>query len=661
MKREVIAAVLAILLSLAPNLAPAVSENAGGNGPSIETEDVEAATSEKEKTPKLEEVVVTATRMETPSREVASSITVITERQIRESQKPTVLEVLRDVPALDVVQSGGPGRTTSVFIRGAKSEHTLVLMDGVEMNDPMDPGRSYDFANLTTDNIERIEILRGPQSTLYGSDAMGGVINIITKRGRGKPGGFVSAEGGSFKTFTEKAGITGGSHLINYSLGLLRWDTDGFSAASENDGNTEKDGGENTSVSARLGVTPAECLDLDFILRCIDAEADLDNSGGAGGDDPNNTEETKQLFFRSQARLSLFDDLWEQKLGFSLSDHDRKYRNDKDADHPDDMDRSSYEGRIYKFDWQHNLYLHRTNILTLGVEHEEEEGKSEYYSESAWGPYSSPFEKQTARTTGYYLQDRIRLWDSWFTTLGARVDDHDRFGTEKTWRVASAYLIRRTGTRVKATYGTGFKAPTLYQLYSDYGDENLNPEESKGWDVGVEQSLLDEKLTLGVTYFRNEFENLIDFDSGTSKYENVAEASTGGVELFASLQPLDGLTVRVGYTYTDTEDKTTGEKLVRRPRNKFRIDSNCRFLEKGNVNLGVLYVGKRDDMDYSTWPSRRVELDDYVRVDLAASYQVTGNVQIFGRIENLFDEDYEEAIGYGTPGISAYGGVKFSY
>jgi vitamin B12 transporter len=656
MKREyIIATVLLALLFVAPGVV-AAQESELAKAP--ETTKQSDNKERKVKREKIEEIVVTATRIETPSREVGSSVTVITNQQIEERQNTTVLEVLRTVPALDVVRSGGPGGQTSVFIRGAKSEHTLVLIDGIEMNDPITPGRSYDFANLTTDNIERIEIIRGPQSTLYGSDAIGGVINIITKRGKGRPSGFVSAEGGSFNTFREKAGVSGGNKWANYSLGISRWDTDGISAADEKDGNHEKDGYENTSISTKLGITPAENFDADFVLRYINAKADIDNSWGVL-DDPNNTADMEQLFFRTQARLSLFNDLWEQRLGCSLTDLDRDYRNDTDAKHPNDLDRSSYDGKILKFDWQHNLYLHETNTLTLGVETEKEKGQSDYYSESALGTDTSTFEKENARTTGYYLQDQVKLWDSWFTTLGVRLDDHSRFGSETTYRIASAYLIRQTGTKLKGTYGTGFKAPSLYQLYSQYGDQNLDPEESTGWDIGVEQSLFDKKLILGATYFSNEFDELIEFESGTSRYINVAEAEARGVEVFASVRPIDDLTFLASYTYTDTEDKATGKDLLRRAKNKFGFDVNYRFIGKGNVNLGLVYVGKRDDNDYSTYT--RVELDDYVLVNLAASYDITRNIQIFGRAENLLDEDYEEVKGYGTPEVSAYAGVKLSF
>jgi vitamin B12 transporter len=345
-----------------------------------------------------------------------------------------------------------------------------------------------------------------------------------------------------------------------------------------------------------------------------------------------------------------------------LSDHERRSNNDPDPAHVGELSRDSYDGQILKLDWQHDLHLHRTNTLTLGVETEEEKAESSYYSESFFGPFTSTFEEKTARTNGYYLQDQIKLWDSWFTTLGVRLDDHDKFGNETTYRITSAYLIRKTGTKIKGSYGTGFKAPSLYQLYAPvYGDENLDSEKSTGWDAGLEQSLLGDRLVLGATYFSNRFEDLIDFDSGTSKYINISKAETQGVEAFVSVRPVADLTLRASYTYTDTEDKSTGKPLLRRAKNKAGFDAGYRVFSKGNVNLGLVYVGERDDFDFSTFPATRVELGDYLLVNLAASYDITKNFQVYGRIENLLDESYEEVKGYGTPGISVFGGVKLSF
>ncbi len=604
----------------------------------------------------LDELVVTATKVETPTKEVGSSITVVTSKQIEEQQKSTVLEVLRSVPSLDVVQNGGMGRMASIFIRGAKSEHTLVLLDGVEMNDPMSAGRSVNFADLTVDNIERIEVLRGPQSTLYGSDAIGGVINIITKTGKGKPSGSFSLEGGSLNSTRERGRFSGGTALINYSVGFSRQDTDGISAVQGS--NHEKDGYGNTSVSGKLGVTPAHNFAIEAIYRRTQAKSDLDNTGD---DDPNYITTDTSNFLRTQMQLSLFSDKWNQRIGFSLTNIERGDRNDIDTAHPKSSSLSSFSGRMYKFDWQNNFNIHRTSALTLGLETEEENGKSDYSSQSAYGPYTSTFIEKSARTTGFYALDQIKLWGAWFTTVGVRVDDHTKFGTQSTYHLASAYVFERAGTKIKGSYGTGFKAPSLYQLYSSYGDQNLKPEESTGWDIGIEQSFIGEKLKGDFAYFNNDFENMVDYNAATYRYSNVAKAKSHGVELSASLRATELLTFRGSYTYTKTEDKATGLELLRRAKNKFGFDANHRFGENGNINLNLIYVGKRADMNYATRPTTRLTMPGYMVTNLAASYGLTKNFQIIGRIDNLFNRDYQEVVGYGTPGICAFGGIEASF
>lgn len=618
----------------------------------------------------LEPVVVTATKLETPLREVASSVTVITRQEIENKQINSVEEVLRSVPGLDVVRQGGLGQQTSIFIRGGNSTHTLVLVDGIEINDPSNPGRSFDFASLATDNIERIEIVRGPGSTLYGSDAIGGVINIITRKGSGKPRVSLSVEGGSFDTHQEKLSISGGNDLLNYSMVASFLESNSISAAAEKYGNSEKDGYDRTTVATRLGLTPTDNFDVDFILRYVDSEADLDTFAGPYGDDPNNTFNSEALYLRVQARLMLLSDLWEQKLGFSLTDYDRENRDETDAAHPSDSSLTSYNSRLYKMDWQHNLYLHPTNTLTVGVEYEKEEaqGSSEYvYANPAWNT-NDAFEKKSAETNGYYIQDQIKLWQDFITTLGVRVDDHQKFGSEMTYRITSSYLFRPTKTRIKGTYGTAFKAPTLAQLFENstyvLGNTDLTPEKSRGWDIGLEQSLWDDRITLGVTYFENHFEDLINtFFSMSSfkyEYENVDEAQTKGIEVNALVHPIDDLTLSASYTYTDTENRSTGKPLLRRPRHKYNINANYRFLDAGNINLDIFYVGERDDLDLVDW-SKTTSLGAYTVVNLAVSYEINKHLNIHGRVENLFDEEYEEVNGFGTPGIAGYAGASLTF
>ncbi|MGD2090904.1 MAG: TonB-dependent receptor [Candidatus Aminicenantes bacterium] len=607
-------------------------------------------------------IVVTATRTEQPKLELGSSTTLIPFEDLKQAGKETVAEALTAVPGLDVVQNGGAGKTADVFIRGANSEHTLVMVDGVEVNDPMSPGRTFDFAHLSLDNIDRIEIVRGPQSTLYGSDAMGGVINIITKKGEGKSRVFISAETGSYGTFREAAGVSGETGTANYSLEISRFDSKGFSESGEKYGNTEKDGYGNTTLSGRLGFKPAKNLEFNLISRYITARNDLDNFAGAGGDDPNYITAARQFLLAANSRLSLLKGKWEQRLGISYNYIHRDLTNPTDQYQPFDSQQGLYKGRIFKIDWQHNLYLHPTNTVTAGIEHEREWGKSVYTWESMWGPGESLFPGKSARTTGFYLQDSIKIRDTFFMTLGVRFDNHSRFGNETTYRIAPAVLLK-SGTKLKATYGTGFKAPSLYQLYAPatawgpVGNQNLEPERSKGWDAGIEQFLFEDRLTLSFTYFQNDFEDLIlyDFIQG---YINISQAETKGYEIFMSTRPHKDLTIHGSYTYTDAKDRETGEQLLRRPKHKANLTFNLRLFKRANVNLFIIHIGKR--LDLFPYPTI-TEADAYTLFNLAASYRLSKNIEVFGRIDNLFNREYEAVLGYGTPGRSAYIGIKATY
>ncbi len=609
-----------------------------------------------------ERIVVTATRILTPEREVASSITVIDRQEIERKQRRFVVDLLREAPGVDVVQSGGPGQPSQVFLRGAKPEHTLVLIDGIEANDPFSPGRTFNFAGLTTDNIERIEIIRGPQSTLYGSDAMGGVVNIITRRGVGPPSGFVTGEAGSRDTYRTAVGLRGAQGAFDYSLSLSHYTTRGISAADASlPGNTKRDGYENTTLSSLLGWTPNDAFSLDLILRYSDGEGELDQFGGPFGDDPNYFFRDKAFFGRLQGTLVTPDGRWEQKLGVSFTDYDRRFRDDPDPMRPMTMLRSKYKGRILKLAWQSDFYLSDVHTITFGLETEEESGRSRIHSESELGPFTSVIPEQKARTNSAYLQDSINIGDTFFATVGARIDDHEEFGSETTYRIAPAYLIEETGTKLKGSWGTGFKAPTLFQLFSEFGDPDLDPERSKGWDVGVEQHLAGDRLMVGATYFHNTFDDLIDFNPATSTYFNIDRARTRGVELTGAVRATDDLSFRATYTRQDTEDRNTGESLLRRPEDQVSFDVNYTLRRKTNLNLNVVYVGRREDMDFNVFPAERVDLSSYMLVNLAAVHDVSDRFQLFGRIENVLDKDYQEVFGFGTPGRGFFGGVTVRF
>jgi vitamin B12 transporter len=604
---------------------------------------------EEEETVELKEVVVTATRVPTAEREIGSSVTVITEEEIKAKGYTTAKEILKGTLGLDVVSTGGPGASTSVFLRGANSYHTLVLIDGMEVGDPTQTQRQFDFANLTVDNIERIEVVRGPQSVLYGADAMGGVINIITKRWKKGPTFYVGAEGGSYYTARQIAGLGASNDWIDFSLDCSHIHTEGFSAADADlPGNEEDDAWENFTVSSRLGIAPTGWLDMGVSFRMHDGRTDLDGGGWSYQDVEDYHVDKQEVFLRPHLKFTAFEGLWEQILAYGFTTHSKAFKDDPYGD-------SEYDGERHEVSWQHNLYLHKTNTLTLGFEYEQEAMES------------TAMDPESAYTYSLFAQDQIKLFDISFTSVGVRWDHHQEFGDHATFRLAQAFVIDKTGTTIRGSVGSGFRAPSLYELYGPpffgmpVGNINLNPEESVGWDVGVEQSLFDDRITLSVTYFHNEFDDLIKYISGQG-YVNIDDAETWGIESFIEFFPFKDLSAHVMYTYTHTDDDE-GLPLFRRPLHKAGLNVCYRFLdERGTVNLDLLYVGERDDIANPPWPtpSFRTELDDYVVVNLSGSFKVHKYVEVFARIENLFDQDYEEAFGYGTPGISAYGGVKLT-
>ncbi|MCK4249428.1 MAG: TonB-dependent receptor [Candidatus Omnitrophica bacterium] len=594
----------------------------------------------------LGEVIVSATKTKQYQAEVGSSTTVITAGEIEKKGKMTVAELLRAVPGVSITQQGGLGGFTQLYLRGGAPGWTMVMIDGVEVKYLMEhDGGFFDFGHLTTDNVERIEIIRGPQSTLYGSSAMSGVINIITKKGKGKPKFSISSEAGSLNTFREKISLAGSTDKTDYSFSLSRVDSDGISSAA---GGAETDGCAITNVSSQLGFNLFDDTKLSLVLRYTDTKTDIDD--GADEDDPNRTTEKKM--FSSKIQFDqLLADWWEQKISFSFLDTERKYKDLPDSVDTNDNTHNWYKGNIKKIDWQHNLSPVDWDTVTCGFDYKEERGFGDGYN---WG--STRFDRKTADNKGYYLQNHLKLLEKIFTTIGIRADDHQIFGTETTYKISNACLIPEIDARLKANWGTGFRAPSLYQLYSSYGDPNLNPEESESYDFGFEKGFLEDRVSVGATYFHNDFKQMISWDSSTSKYANIAEAETKGTEIETSVKFTENLTVSANHTFLDTEDKTTGLELSRRLKNKSSLAGNYCFSDKGNVDLSITRAGHRWNNSANTQ-----KIKSYIKVDLSASYDLTDNVQIFSNIKNIFDRKYQEIRGYSAEGRTFYAGVKATF
>ncbi len=620
---------------------------------------------EKNKVVYSHEVVVTATRLETPQREVASAVTVLNQKDLAASGRATVLEVLQDVLSLSLQQNGPQGSAASAFIRGANPEHTLVLLDGAEMNDPSSTTGLYDLAHLRLDEVERIEIIRGPQSTLYGSEAMGGVVHIITRRGQGRPNFHLSALAGSYGTASAAASFSGQQGRFRFFLNSSYLKSDGYSAAGASyPGNTEKDGWKSLSLSGRMGWSLGNNTELELEAGHLASRSDLDSFGGAYGDDPN----SKQDYFSFRAQGSLralfLRNRWEQRLSLSLVKHDRTYDNPMDAFHPFDSEQGSFSGQRLELDWQNNFFLNASHTITAGLELKQETGESEYMARSAWGDTASTFPRKSSSLTGLYLQDQLRLGDILFAAAGFRVEGHSACGTALTWRLAPALVLPGTSTKIRTTLGTGFKAPSLYQLYAPgtawgpIGNMSLMPERSFGWDIGLEQPLFGGKLLASAAYFHNSFRDLIQFDY-VQGYTNIGRAETKGVEIELRAGPWPWLDMEASYGSLEAEDLDSRTALLRRPGQKFagrlRLQAGSRVL----IMVTLSHMGARDDLEYSAWATRRVRMEAFSLLGASAIWNVRKGAEVFLRLDNILDQAYELVKGYGTPRLSLYGGVRF--
>lgn len=622
-------------------------------------------------------LMLQTTKIGIPSNQTGTSTTVITRQQIQQMQPFSLTEVLAKVPGVDVVRNGYLGSTSSIFMRGMNASHTLVLVDGVRMNDPIAPDRTYSYLDqISPDAVERVEVLRGPQNSIFGSDSMGGVINIITRQGEpGKPTLYAKVTAGSQGTLQQDIGLGGQySDKLKSFLHVTRQDVRGISAASSRYGmrsfgthynNAERDGFHNTTINARTEYTPFKNLSFDVGSMYTRSRFDLDSTGGYMGDDPNFTGTNRTFTINGSSKLKLFDDRYEQITRLAFTDVRRENFNEPDALNTG-KSHDRYRGKLLNFDFQNNFHLHRTNTLTAGLNVQHEWGDSYYRSMSMFGPYNSTAQLRSATNTAFYVQDRIKLMDRWFTTLGYRFDHHNQFGNHHNFRADSIYTIKRTGTSFKGSFGTGFKAPTLSQLYGTFGaNPGLQPETSTGWDAGIEQALFDNRMQFGATVFQNQIRNLIQYAQiapFTSVYSNVAKARTQGIEAYLTSQPFKNLQMRTSYTYTDTKDlgpsATQGDPLLRRPRNKASFNINYQPIKRLNINLDITHTGQRSDMDFFYFPSKEVKLKSFTMINLAMDFALTERMGIYGRLVNMLDTPYETVKGYGNPRISAYGGLR---
>jgi vitamin B12 transporter len=591
----------------------------------------------------LPEIVVEAPRLDIPYWNADRATTVITARDMEDRQATSVPEALRGATGLDVVESGGPGKLTDVFIRGCPSEHTLVFLDGMRLNNPVGIGRGYDFGSFPADGVERIEILRGPQSLLYGSDAMAGVVNVVSALGKGRPSSLLLLEVGSYDTLRTQAAAAGSEGRGRYAFSFSRLDTAGFSAAGEKYGNTEADGHGSTAVSGRFRLERSADDWDELIVRYTDSVTDIDDFPGPGGDDPNHMWLSTEAVVGYRLSRSSPDGATRHKMTLNFTGH-----SSADMDGPDPHDLAepdstwALDGRLLRLDWLTSLRLADRTELAFGAELQEEEAVTGSLDERKG-------------LLGIYGLGRLGDPEGSFWTVGARADLHEGHGWETTWGVTAVSADAESRTRVRATAGTGFKTPSLYQLLDPYfGEPSLVPETSFGWDVGCEWLSADRSGLVSVAYFENSFENLIQFNMATWKFWNIGRARTQGLELTAQSKRGGKLDAEFTYTLMATENLDTGKPLLRRPEHKASLRATWRPDKKTVVTAGISYVGEREDVGSTT-------LEAYTTVDVAAHWDVRPTLRLFAKISNLFDEEYEEAVGYGTAGRTLTAGVRATF
>lgn len=613
----------------------------------------------------LPPVVVTATRTEIPQREVTTSISVISADDIRSQQAETVLEVLRGVPGLDVVQSGSRGNTTAVFIRGSESNQVLVMLDGVEVNSTT--LGAFNFAHLTTESIERIEILRGSGGTLYGSQSIGGVIQIITRAGKGKPEITLSAEGGNRYTNRQAFALQGGTEKLSYFLSGSHLNTDGFRSVN--------DDYRNLAASSRLDFRPTDSTLLRGVFHFRKTDLGLYNSNSfIPVPDPNARENVTDYVAKLDWEQKLTP-AWDYRLTGSFFKEYDKFSDNPEAASFDTRERSRFRPEIGTAEFQTNYRFGEWSTTTFGLDFKRRKAST---SSSSDGIDLGGINR-AIRNMGYYFQEQIRFLDDRLILVpGVRLDDHQTFGTEWSPSFSVAYLFKETGTKLKAGYSEGFKAPTLNDLFfpsstpgcPSFSNPNLGPEKSWELNAGFEQRFMADRVIIEGTYFHREVKDLIGFvpvAQGACPFvplqaANLGNARFDGVEWGIKVRIFAGLSGGANYTYLDWD--TDDGRLVRRPRHRGNVSLNYLY-DRLQLNFDANIVGRRDDNDAVT--AAAITKPSYVKFDLAGSYQLpvkivlVKNVTLFGKIENLFNRKYEEADGFRARPLNFLLGVRATF
>jgi vitamin B12 transporter len=634
----------------------------------------------------LPEIVVTPDRMPEPISQTGSTVSVVNITDIDKTGPKGIIYALQGVPGVEIHETGGDGSATTLSIRGANPGESLVLIDGIRVGDPTQTDSSFDFGNLSVTDIERIEVLRGPQTALYGSDAMGGVINIITRKGKRPPHRSVTIQAGSYGTISALGAMSGADDRWTYAFSIEALHSDGFPRYGYRidrplvigDGVTPlpplpaDDPTNKGGATGRVSYKVSDDVTVETGYAIYGNMIRFDNPDAVVPSDvfSHYTHSTAEIFDAyTRVIADTFGGLLQNQLTIFGNVTDRNIWETEGCFNASFLAfncRSGYVGARLGAEYQGDLKLGPYGVLTFGARTEIETASTSQDPNPNDGSFF-PINAQQTTNSGFALH-KFSLGDRFDFTYGGRIDAVEGGQTFATWRTTAAYRIDETGTKFHASLGTGAKVASLYQRYSQFGDPSLAPEQSVGFDVGVDQKLFNDRLTGAVTLFDNRYRNLIDFGFAPSCtptqlsefgcYFNVGRAETKGVEVAADaiLVP-DEWRVRANYTFMVARDLTTDTTLLQRPADLATLSLIYSGIAKLEVEARVTMVSSR--YDFATVST--VILAPYAKLDLFANYKINDNLAIFGRIQNVTDARYEEVFNYGVAARSYYAGIKYDW
>ncbi len=611
-----------------------------------------------------DEIIITASRVPLKVSQVGSAFTSISAQELENRQIRLVSDVLRSVPSVAVSRSGSVGSLTQIRVRGAEANQLLVVLDGIELNDPAF-GSEFDFSSLLAHEIERIEVLRGPQSALWGSDALAGVINIVTKQGQEGVQLQAFGEGGSFETGQFGGALRGGGKKYDFALSSSFLRTSGINVSESG---SERDAYRNATGAAKGNIHLTDDVKVGLVGRFTTGRTEFDDASLGAPFDADLETKRREAYGRVFATANLLDGAWTNSVSATLLDtRNTNFINGAQSSAGTEGQRLKYD-LVSSIDFQTAIGLTVDHKAILLLEREIEKFSQTGTPFTFFGSLFDPNQDQENTANSIAGEYHLGLDDTLYLTGAVRFDENDLFDNQVTFRTTASAQLPVIDVRLHGSYGTGAKDPTFVELFGFFpnqflGNPNLQTETSRGWDIGAERFFFDDRARIDVTYFNANLRNEIRTDFSGLLPTPINEQSTSrrnGVEVAISADPVEDW--RLTFTYSHLRSTEGGEREIRRPNTILSFQSDVAFAQdRGNVNLSLDYNSDRLDDDFSTFPAQRRVLDSFVLLNIAGSFDVADGVKVFGRVENALDADYQEVLGFETRGISAFGGLRVDY